>query len=132
VNLRTVFNSICPRAGALVLTRYWIFVAHRERVFLTLFGHFGFLVALFFCFIGWLVGSLYRNALGGSIVFQYLYLVLLNDVLVAFTDSTARFLVGLPWVFGVAYVVFFLVSAKKLRRSNGFGATQSISRQTKA
>ncbi|WP_271078021.1 O-antigen polymerase [Aurantiacibacter sp. MUD61] len=62
------------------------------------FSYFGVLV---FGLIGMLFGWLWKHALAGAFWAQFYYLILLNDALVAFTQSSARFLSGLPFILAV-------------------------------
>ncbi|MEM9234626.1 MAG: hypothetical protein AAGA69_10385, partial [Pseudomonadota bacterium] len=53
---------------------------------------------LVFGLIGYVMGRLYSLAITGSLVGQFLYVVLLNDALFAITESTARFISQLPFI----------------------------------
>ena len=60
--------------------------------------------ALMFLALGAFMGTLYGLALTGHFTAQVLYLVLLNDSLVALTESTARFVTMLPFVIGIVWL----------------------------
>lgn len=61
-------------------------------------------VGVFFL-IGYGFGWTYQVALAGSIWGQFYYLILLNDGLVAITESTARLLAALPFLILITYMV---------------------------
>ena len=63
---------------------------------------------IIFVAIGALLGFLYDLAVRGSISAQFYYLILLNDGLIAITDSTARFFAGLLFILGLTAPVFIL------------------------
>lgn len=61
-----------------------------------------FLVALFY-------GRYWALAKNGDLRAQFLYLALLNDGLIAITESISRFVSSLPFIFGVTLAVFWFI-----------------------
>ncbi|MEM0985408.1 MAG: hypothetical protein AAGJ32_04110 [Pseudomonadota bacterium] len=58
-----------------------------------------------FLLLGGAMGWLYAHAINGKFWAQFYYLVLLNDSLIAVTESTARFIAGLPFLLFVTYFI---------------------------
>lgn len=73
------------------------------------FGFFG--VFVFFA-IAYLLGWIWRRAEDGDSLYQFLYITLLPESLVGITESTARFLGVLPFVFGIFFVLSRYVAVK--------------------
>ncbi|MEO0673202.1 MAG: hypothetical protein AAFZ05_14375, partial [Pseudomonadota bacterium] len=67
------------------------------------FRAFGIAGAIVFLALGALMGVIYGHALAGHFTAQVLYLVLLNDSLIALTEATARFVTMLPFVVAVVW-----------------------------
>lgn len=67
-----------------------------------------------FLLMGAFMGWLYGMALGGRMWAQFYYIILLNDSLIAITESTSRYIVSLPFVFGMT--IFFLYPRIKSTR----------------
>lgn len=74
------------------------------------FNIFGVMV---FLMIGLVMGSLYGRALQGSLIAQFLYVILLNDAIGALTDSTARFIMQIPFLAVVSFCVFWFAKERK-------------------
>ncbi|MEM7766168.1 MAG: hypothetical protein AAF253_01610 [Pseudomonadota bacterium] len=60
---------------------------------------------LIFLGLGVFMGALYSYALNGRLWAQFYYLVLLNDGMIAVTESTSRFMVTLPMMFVLTWIV---------------------------
>ncbi|MBI1180252.1 MAG: hypothetical protein GC201_06810 [Alphaproteobacteria bacterium] len=65
-----------------------------------------------FCFfaIAYGFGRLWTGAMAGDIRCQFFYIILLNDGLIAMTESVARFVATLPFVILVTWLPFYVAS----------------------
>ncbi|HUE45521.1 MAG TPA: hypothetical protein VMO81_04640 [Aestuariivirgaceae bacterium] len=70
-----------------------------------------------FLVIGWLFGRLYTSSLDGNLPAQFYYLVLFSDGLLAFTESTARFVAHIPFLL-LATLPIFLLATHGRRRTH--------------
>jgi len=66
-----------------------------------------------FVAIGAFMGWAFRRARAGDTKAQFLYLILLADGLFAVTDSTARYLSGLPFTFFCVWLIFIYAKSKR-------------------
>lgn len=71
---------------------------------------YGVLGCLVFGLVGATMGRLYASALAGWLPAQFYYLVLLNDAMLAVTESVARTISILPFMLAVTLPVFWLAA----------------------
>lgn len=96
------------------------------------FMGFWWLGSFIFFAIAYVFGRYWSRAISGDLQAQFLYLVILNDGLVAITESISRFISSLPFIFVIAFIVFRFARSTRLeiaredRRARARAAAQAM------
>ena len=84
--------------------------------------------SVLFLVIGWVLGRLYTSSLDGNLPAQFYYLVLFSDGLLAFTESTTRFVSQIPFLLLATLPIFLFATEGRSRTRRSASAAVPLPR----